>query len=46
MGAMGIQDTKLKYYQAILNNNLPSGYRMGKGRFAGMDIIALQKVKD
>jgi len=46
MGAMGTQDTKLKYYQAILNNNLPSGYRMGKGRFAGMDIIALQKVKD
>jgi hypothetical protein len=46
MGEMGTQDTKLKYYQAILNNNLPSGYRMGKGKFAGMNIIALQKIKD
>jgi hypothetical protein len=45
-GEMGTQDTKLKYYQAILNNNLPSGYRMGKGKFAGMDIIAIQKIKD
>lgn len=44
-GQLGTQDTKLKYYQAILNNNLPSGYRMGKGKFAGMNIIALQKAK-
>jgi hypothetical protein len=45
-GVMGSVDTKLKYYQAILNYNLPPGYRMGKGKFAGMDMIAIQKIKD
>jgi hypothetical protein len=45
-GIMGSVDTKLKYYQAILNYNLSSGYRMGKGTFAGMDMIAIQKIKD
>lgn len=45
-GELGTQDTKLKFYQAILNSNLPSGYRMGKGKFAGMNIIAVQKIKD
>lgn len=44
-GITGKNDTKLKYYRAILNSNLPSGYRMAEGKFYSFNILALQKIK-
>lgn len=44
-GISGKNDAKLKYYRAILNSNLPAGYRMAEGKFYSFNILALQKIK-
>lgn len=44
-GVRGTEDTKLRYYRAILNYNLLPGYRMGDGTYMGMDAIVIQKTK-
>lgn len=44
-GITGKNDTKLRYYKAILNSNLPAGYRMAEGKFYSFNILALQKTK-
>jgi hypothetical protein len=45
-GYTGTKDTKLDYYRAVLNNNLPPGYRMGRGMYDSMEVLAIQKIKE
>jgi hypothetical protein len=44
-GVEGIEDVKLRYYKAILNHNLPTGYRMAEGKYLNYKVLALQKLK-
>jgi hypothetical protein len=44
-GQTGTKDIKLDYYRAVLNSNLPAGYRMGRGKYEGKEVLAIQKVK-
>lgn len=45
-GYTGEKDIKLDYYRAVLNNNLPPGYRMGRGKYDSMEVLVIQKIKE
>lgn len=44
-GIAGTEDTKLRYYRAVMNSNLPEGYRMSEGNFNNSKVLVLQKIK-